>query len=455
MIPPPEPRLTRIAAYSIAVALVASTGSAVLGVRLRDERARVEQLRARMEHVETELDDLRRRLTGSGGGILDEIAAAVAKLRGLGFKRSVAAEVLTPAQLRQRVMSQIEEDNPKGELDATTKVLRTLGLLRANDDLFRILRDVQGEQVGGYYDPEDKTMVVGGDTKSPTPLQRVLLAHEYTHALTDQYFDLGRAQKLFKEERDDEALAFLSLIEGDATLLMGEYARQALTDGEKNELGVEAGRITTEKLDAAPRVVRASLLFPYEEGVRFVRALFERGGNGEIDRAYRDPPSSTEQIIHPERYFSRRDDPTAVVLPDLSRHLGTGWKTLDDGGAGELDIRIILDQFLPETEANDAAAGWDGGRYVATESGEDVVVAILTAWDSRGQAEEATEAFERWLPERYGDRGSEERIPVADGRAWESPSGAAETVRAGDRVLVILGPDIATIEAARGAFDGF
>jgi hypothetical protein len=371
----------------------------------------------------------------------------------LTFKRPVAASILTNEELRSRVVKEIESDNPRAEIEKSAKVLRALGLLGANDDLYQILLDVQEEQVGGFYDTKAKKMVVGGDARDPSPLQRTLLAHEYTHALTDQYFDLGLLQKLSKEHKDDESEAYLSLVEGDATLLMTEYAREVLTQAEKIAYLKEAAGIKTSKLDAAPRALKSTLLFPYDEGLTFVRALYERGGNAAIDAAYRDPPASTEQILHPAKYFGRRDDPVSVSLPDIAKTLGSGWHDLIDGGVGELDVRLILGELLPGPDANDAAEGWDGGEYAAVEGSGGVVVASLTRWDSASEASEAEDAFDRWLPRRFDRAGGEKRI--AGGRAWESPSGAAEVIRKGESLLLIVGPSFDSIERARGAFSGF
>ncbi|MCA1834580.1 MAG: hypothetical protein LC750_17935, partial [Actinobacteria bacterium] len=253
--------------------------------------------------------------------------------------------------------------------------------------------------------------------------------------------------------KDDEAEAYLSLVEGDATLLMEQYARDVLTRAEQLEYVREASGIKTSKLDAAPRALRATLLFPYIQGLAFVRALYERGGNRAIDNAYRDPPSSTEQILHPEKYYGKRDDPVDVSLPDVSKSLGSSWRPVLDGGIGELDVRLILNEFLPAPDSNDAAAGWDGGRYSSFESSDGVLLAALTRWDSTSEAKEAEETFDRWLPRRFDRQGSEKRI--TGGRAWEAPGGAAEIVRNGQNLLMLVGPSLDDVERARSAFSGF
>jgi hypothetical protein len=135
--------------------------------------------------------------------------------------------------------------------------------------------------------------------------------------------------------------------------------------------------------------------------------------------------------------------------------MGAGWTPIDDGGVGELDVRLIVDQFLPQEDAERAAAGWDGGRYAAADSDKGTVVAALTVWDSDAESREATSTLSRWLPARFGNRGSDFRLSGAVGRGWESPDGAGAVLRDGSRILLILGPDRASVEKARGAFSGF
>jgi hypothetical protein len=197
------------------------------------------------------------------------------------------------------------------------------------------------------------------------------------------------------------------------------------------------------------------LLFPYQRGQEFVSSLVSSGGIAALDKAYKDPPTSTEQILHVSKYLSRRDDPTAVEMPRLATTMGSGWKGLEGGGIGEFDAQLLIDQYLSSGEARDAAAGWDGGRYVAAESSKGTVVAIETVWDSVSEARQAASALERWLPARYANRGTDVRIQGATGRGWESPDGAGAVTRNGTRILLVVGPDRASVDRARSAFPGF
>ena len=451
---PIEPGRPAIVA-GIAVALAVSLAvNVILALRVKDESDQQARLRARITALEQEIDTLKRAQPQDSKTVLERIAAAVEQLRALKFKGAVKSEVLTDDQLAARVDQQFRSDAPRAEVDDNDAILTALGLLGRRDDLWEILLGVQREQVAGFYDTDKKILVVGGDAKNPTPLDRVLLAHEYVHALTDQHYDLSRLDKLDDARKDDEATAYRALIEGDATVMMFNYAARYLTTGDRVEVQRELSSSPSQKFEAAPKAIRESILFPYQEGERFVRSLLDAGGISELNKAYKDPPTSTEQILHVSRYLGRRDEPSAVAMPDLARALGTGWKGLRGGGIGEFDVRLIAGQFLPRRDADEAGSGWDGGRFAAADSSAGTVVAALTVWDSESEAREATEILSRWLPARYGNRGSNVRVTGATGRGWDSPTGAGTVTRDGKRILLVVGPNMASVDKARSAFPG-
>lgn len=429
--------------------------NAITALRIKDESDQQAKLRTQVNQLQVEVDALRNRAPESGGSVLDRIAAAVAKLRELEFKRKVDSQILTEDQLRERVEKQFSTDNPRKEIDEFDKVLTAFGLIRPDVDLYDLLLDVQTEQIAGYFDTKTKKLVVGGEPTNPSPLDRVLLAHEYTHALTDQHFDLSRYDDLIEQRKDDEALAYLALVEGDATVMMGNYAQQYLTPGELQDFFSESASAPSQALDNAPAVIRKSLLFPYEQGISFVRSVIQSGGIKALDDAYRNPPTSTEQILHASKFTGKRDDPVTVTLPDVAGTLGKGWKALQSGGFGEFDMRLLVDEYLTRSESENAADGWDGGRMAVAESTAGVLVAALTAWDSESEAREATEILGRWLPDRFGNKGKDMGLTGVSGRGWESANGAGAVLRDGNRVVLIIGPDRASVERARSAFSGF
>jgi hypothetical protein len=455
--PPPFGRPALI--VLLAVALIASfVGNVALSLRVRNERTKASTLEQQIQDLNSQLDTLRARISGSGSNDpLGRIANATAQLRGLNFKRTVKPQLLSPAELAARVQGMFTHDNSRASLNRTASVLETYGLLPAGYDLYDELKTLQGEQVEGFYDSKTKRLVVGASSaRDPSPFDQIVLAHEYTHALADQHFGLGILDKLAKQHADDAAAAFLALAEGDATFTMRLYQSEVLTTAQQQQFIQEASSLPLTTFEAAPPYLQDVLQFPYVQGLAFVTALHDRGGFDLVDQAYRDPPVSTEQIMHPSRYLDTRDNPTAVHLPDVRRALGTGWTSIETGGVGEYDVLEILQHGggmgLPLSDARTAAAGWDGGMYGGYRSSDGVLVATLTAWDSESQAREAATAFARWLPVRYP---AGTAFDAGQGQGWESTAGAGEVERSGSQLLLLLGPTSKDLTRARAAFTGF
>jgi hypothetical protein len=178
-----------------------------------------------------------------------------------------------------------------------------------------------------------------------------------------------------------------------------------------------------------PPFVMSLQMWPYIHGQGFVAALDARGGRDEVDGANRDLPISTEQILHPERYPD--DVPRQVEIPDLTPALGGGWGDLDAMLVGEQWLRSMLELRADAGVAADAADGWDGGAYRAWTDGDDVVVVLETAWDSRSDAQ----AFE--------DAAA----------AWVGDTGTGTVNRSGDEVTMVFAtdPDLVTDIDAGGA----
>ncbi|HEX9773959.1 MAG TPA: hypothetical protein VGB83_00045 [Actinomycetota bacterium] len=438
----------QIVAALLALALVLAT---VLAARLDQERRRSANLAAQLEYEQDAAAELRRTLEGDAPTALEGVQRAVERIRGLSPRDEVDITFLTREQLASRILALFERDTTEEDFEASQRILIALGVVPPDFDLREALLRVQQEEVVGFYDTTDRSLVVASEEAAdPSPLDRVVFAHEYTHALTHQRFGLGRLDAL-ENSQGDAALAFKALAEGDATLLMQQYTVQGLSTAEQLSLLEQPD---TGASDSLPAFVRDELFFPYREGLAFVRALHERGGFDAVDDAYRDPPVSTEQVLHPERYFER-DDPRRVRLPNVGDALGRGWRTLEGGQFGELDLRAMADEPAASTgltsqEAERAAAGWDGGSYVGLASGDDVVVAVATVWDSAGEAAEAVELLGSWLPLRYRNLG--ERFEVTGGEGWDAPDGAGLVALAGERVVLVFAPTPALAERALGAF---
>jgi hypothetical protein len=171
-----------------------------------------------------------------------------------------------------------------------------------------------------------------------------------------------------------------------------------------------------------------------------VASLGRDGGYEAVNRAFGDPPHSTEQIIHPEKYLTH-EEPVDVSLPDLAAALGPGWTLLRSDVLGELDVRILLEQFGDPVTAAKGSEGWGGDRYAFLENaaGQDALL-ISTAWDSEGDAGEFFDLYADTVRRRYGARAS--RTADSPARiAWATPNGALLLQRWGPRVGVAIASD--------------
>jgi hypothetical protein len=371
------------------------------------------------------------------------ISERVERVRRLTFERPVPAEVLSNKALAARLLQQVDKDTDETSLRRIGRALIVLGELPAGTDLATLLRELQAESVLGFYVPgsgADKGRLYARSEGGITPFAEWVLSHELTHALTDQHFDLTLADKLQAPGRDDELTAYLALVEGDATLAMQQYLQTQMDRPKQLEVAREALGQPSERTDRAPAAVRESLQFPYEAGLAFVRALYQQGGWAAVDKAYRDPPTSTEQILHPERYL-RRDAPTAVAVPDLAARLGPGWRAAATAGWGEFDTQLLLESELPVSAARGAAAGWDGGRLRTFERGGDTALALRLAFDSGAEATEFCGTAVRWASSRLGAG-----TRTGGATRWSGKGQQAQLTCSGAHAAWLSAPDTTTLD---------
>ena len=365
--------------------------------------------------------------------------------RGLDLLEPLSAGRQTQSAARATLASLMAEEVPPEEAATAERLLRMLGLWRTERGLTDVLLDVLSSEVAGYYDPEKDFLalvegvgdILGDDfeTMDEAAAERMsgsIWVHEIGHALQDQHFDLDVVAGTEDELLSDRSLARQALIEGDASLVMFSYVMgsplerfpqvNALVSdfiASPQEMASVAG--SGDALLDAPAFLGEVLVFPYLRGMTFCLAVRQAGGQKLLDHVFRsDPPRSTEQILHPEKWLEMRDDPVEITVPDFSSLLG-GRRRLTADDLGELTTAIVLAERLGSGQrprADQAAAGWGGDRIVlyshhADVSGavrDDDVLIWITEWDDEDEAIEmastAEEAFAEpgWLLERQGTR---------------------------------------------------
>ncbi len=352
------------------------------------------------------------------------VAKEVAKIRGLPLKTKIPNDVVDKDQLRTRLLAMAGEDKTRRETEAEGLALARWGLIPLATDYSALMIDLLTEQVAGYYDPKTKKLTISKSAGDDPAWAELVLAHEIDHGLQDQTFDLEKFEDLPPTE-GDAAAARRALVEGDGIALMIEVmlARQGTSAPWSNpEVTQAIEKAMTvpgngDALDKAPLAIRDSLIFPYKAGLSFVAALRRRQPWSAVDAAYAKPPSSTEQIMHPERYLAG-DEPVRITLtaPAALRDHVIAHETV--WGELSFDLFLRTHGVDPATAAT-AAEGWGGDRVITLARSKDsspssseganareaipirrpqrAVGIARMEWDSEPDAIEAAEAIEKAL----------------------------------------------------------
>jgi hypothetical protein len=338
-----------------------------------------------------------------------EIDDQVQAIRGLPEKTPVDPVVVSPEELRDVIAGTLESETPPEELAAYERLYKAMGLLPEDASLGDVYTELLESQVAGMYDPVQKKLFVLSKTGAVGAVERSTYAHEYEHALQDQHFDLA-AQMTKVGEDSDRAMAFQALFEGDAYTVGSLWMIQELNPIELMDLmGQAEDPEAMAALDQLPPIVITQILFAAVQGTLWVTEVFSQGGWEAVDEAFRDPPVSTEQVLHSEKWASR-EPPIAVDLPDdLSQRLGAGWKTSLEDTFGEqqfavwLTGKVDVQALLNPTPPPAAAAGWGGDALALLDGpGDAWVVVMKTAWDTPGDAAEFETALDPLLDAASG-----------------------------------------------------
>ncbi len=394
--------------------------------------------------------------------LADQVARDVENLRGWTFKHPVKKEVTTVAQALEYLRQQVDKDLPAGRAQEVQAFLRTAGLLSSGADLKLTWLALLENQVGGYYDPDTKSMHLVARAGTPPVIERVVLAHELTHALDDQYVDLsGLVHKREQQNAtEDQELASTAVVEGSATALMMQYMTREMAPG-RFDLGQlkeyaqrEAER--SKPFLAAPRYFSA-MLASYICGTQFLAkgqlmsllvAPDDRAIGEALIAARKDPPRSTEQILHPDKYWdpAARDEP--VMIDDgaatkwLSRpgrwvvHADTVGEMLTAILTSPSDTRPnIMAMQSADAWTNQAATGWGGDRFYLLATGDTLDAAKKSLKDPKGV----------WVTTWDSPRDRDEFLAAIP--KGSMPTGAAAVAVGKASTIVYIGIDAAEQDA--------
>src|SRR6202035_708564 len=313
---------------------------------------------------------------------MQDLRRAAEEYRGLRFQREVPAVALGGRALRKVTAQEFAEELPPERMRSLAAALKAFGFVPEDLDVGRYYPELVASQQAAFYDPDRKYLAVvelgaGGREAGRGPAggknqrqgldkalgpdlarrtEEAVLVHELTHALDDQSFDLHRLGKTLPLA--DGGAALLGLIEGDATVTMIDYMMQTRVE-ELPAFGDPLGSLMrdpgalaslspdmpgSKEMAAAPAWFRDTLLFSYFQGFAFSLDVRRQGGQKLLDYAFaHDPARSSEQLLHPEKWYGKRDDPMAIAWPDLGAEL-PGYEKTADGDLGEEGIAILLRQ---------------------------------------------------------------------------------------------------------------
>ena len=230
------------------------------------------------------------------------------------------------------------------------------------------------------------------------------IAHELVHALTDQHFDIGTEyDRRIEEGNGDDAAAMLALVEGDATYQQLLYL-ESMDPVRAAQVTIELLTIDSSVYDSSPRWMQVDLAFPYERGVTFASALIGEGGLKAIDDAYQALPSTTEQIIDPNKYL-RGEAPSPIAPLTVSVD---GWALHDEGSMGEWGTRVVLMESISPGDLAVAASGWDNDAYRVFVNGDDAAFVWHWVAETEEDAEDFTNALIAHARDTMGAGGAAE-----------------------------------------------
>ena len=455
---------------------IATALAAIFGVSLQAARERIEELEEQPEPTggDDPLGDVLEGLLGEGadlGGLagcigsgalggetlepptgsparqVRTLANEVEEVRELTFARPVRPVFLGDEAIRRRIRQLFLEDYTPEIADRESRILTALGAVPRDLNLVEARARALTSAVAGFYVPETGELVVRASDEELGPLEWVTLVHELQHALADQRLALPVPEEP-RPGREDADLAALAVVEGDATLTMQRYSSSLPFEEQLGLFDIEAIAEAEAGLAGFPYFLEQELLFPYEDGLAFVCELYDAGGWAAVDRAYRQPPTTTAQVLFPERYARG----VLAVDPEDTRRLAAPWRL-----RGTHEFGAAMLQWLLEAPGGDpgravadpiaAADAWAGGEVRLWTRGEASAVGL--ALSEREGDEVLCSAVSDWYAAAFPGA-TAEGSATGRGLVLDGSSQDAALVCQEDSVRLGIAPDVGTAGALVG-----
>jgi hypothetical protein len=365
--------------------------------------------------------------------------------RGLQSRKTVPGVLMDRPSLIARVKDHVSRELPPEAIRDEGLALQLFGFIPTKFDYEAAEYALLQDQLAGYYEPADGTMYMASDLGDDEA--EATLAHELVHALQDQRWNLAERSK-YRPGDGDHSEVVSALAEGDATSAMFDVMIARAAPGTGKTAVDLPDDVFAEQIRAgmndgpganAPHVMRTSLAAPYIYGTLFVHALRRRGGWDAVNRAWDDPPTTTEQILHMGKWLAH-ETAMPVTAPTFAA-LGAGWKVDDEDTEGELGARIAFEEWMEPKAAAEASSGWGGDRGVLVTNGDKAAFAWKLRYDPGktrdDRAARAYGALTQALDKTLGPAKTRDSVFACRERGDRGPLALA---RAGPDVVLVLGP---------------
>jgi hypothetical protein len=382
-----------------------------------------------------------------------ELRGKLEQATDLKFKSEVGVGVYSKEELKGFLLKELATNLTKRKARAWEKIGYKFGFFPRDFDLVKSYVEMMTDSIAGFYHPRSKELKLVKDPGEAKPEEKqmermlgvkmadVYLYHELFHSLQDQCYGGLNGLKSSDDRNDDRIMGVDSVIEGEACYMHFNYMF-------KEQYNLIKGMVGQEQADPPkphyPRYLYKTLTFPYTIGFLFVDKCIQEKKWKTAATMFSDPPLSSEQVLHPDKYLKERDYPTLITMrfARINEAVGEGWKRLDDNVHGEYTIRLMFEEQDLRKRGPKAAAGWDGDRFTVYERPGDGRLLLIwaTTWDDEDEAKEFQEAYLELLGKKYGvltPQGG------ADGRSLyrTKDQGVVALERKGADLLIIEGTD--------------
>lgn len=345
----------------------------------------------------------------------DTVLEQMSRITGLPIKSPLKKQIVSRPEIRQLLINNLRAEYTPYELQVQQATLRAFGLVSPTFDLEKFLISFYTEQAAGFYDPRTKTMYIANWI--PADTQQMVLAHELTHALQDQNFNLDRYMRAVKNNDDAEA-ARQAVVEGYATAAMFQRMVGSTNVALLPSFGTLIAPLVSQQMaefpvfSKAPFFFRLEALFPYIQGADFIEKMLKKDGGWKgINALFTSPPTSTKAIYQPDVYFNH------VSLPDIQLPGHTvldsvpGFSRLDEDSLGELGFNALLGQFLSEEKAKTISSDWLADRYILYKdrARQSYALVARTLWTSPEAALTFFRDYHAILTQKYPELSPDSR----------------------------------------------